>query len=98
MLTSVMTLTQEERAQAARLKEEALAEKAKAEQEAQELEQKREEELQRYHAALNTRTVFGQFLFELFVKALLPASSTAGTQEQHKQLTKEKTKQQPRFL
>lgn len=89
---------QEEKARATRLKEVALAEKAQAQKEAQQLERQREQELQTYHAAINTRTVFGQFLFEFFVKALLPSSSTAGSQAQQHQPTYVKTGQEARYL
>ena len=89
---------QEEKARATRLKIAALAEKAQAQKEAQELERKREQELQSYHAAVNTRTVFGQFLYEMFVKALLPSSSTAGSQAQQNKPTDEKTEQQAHYL
>ena len=94
---------QEEKRHEASLKRIALAEKAKAQKEAQDLEAQRQQELQVYNEAINTGKVFGQVLFELFVKALSSTSVAATTSQKEKKGSKpkpedERAKQQARFL
>lgn len=79
-----------------------MAEKAAAEKKAQEVEARRQQDLQKYNEDINTEKVFGQFLYEMFVKALsAPSAATSGQSQKTKlgsKLADEKRKQQARFL
>ena len=93
---------QEEKKHEAQLQSIALAEKAAAEKKMQKLEAQRQQELQRYNEDINTEKVFGQFLYEMVVKALFTLSVATSGEAQRKQASMkpadEKRKQQARFL
>ena len=78
---------QEEKKHEAQLQRIAVAEKAAAEKKAQEVQARRQQDLQRYNEDINTEKVFGQFLYEMFVKALSAPPMTTGGQTQKKKLS-----------
>lgn len=92
---------QEEKKLEAQLQKIALAEKTVAEKKAQEMEARRQQDLQRYNEDINTEKVFGQFLYEMFVKALSAPPVKASGQSQMEVSSKPakgQRKQQARFL
>ena len=106
MYTDVMfCMLQEEKEEEAYAKRKAFAAKVEAEKQTMDVEAERQRDLQWYHETINTGKVFGQFLFELCVKALPLPSLTTNTEasQQDKQGSKvkasnERAKQQARFL
>lgn len=90
-------LSLEELEQEAKLKRQALAQKEEALREVEELELQRQQELQRYQEAVNTAGVFGQFLYELCVKAIFLPSMKASNQAQQTSSTAANTRT-ARFL
>lgn len=78
-------LLQKEKEEEAYQKRRALAAKHEAQKQAQKLEEQRQKDLRWYEETINTGKVFGQFFFELCIKAmLLPTSlkSTEGSQSE----------------
>lgn len=95
----MLATMQEEKEHQAYLKRRALAAKWEAQKAAKELEVQREQDLLWFQETLDTTKVFGQFLFELCVKALpMPQLTSSSETSQKDTKCKAKSKETARFL